>query len=86
MPQAVQVETQAEPQGLALLHGQQAAWGAGREFALHRREDALDQSAVPIDPARKRPPHFMFAGFPLNIRGCDGSPIRAVASVDGDAT
>ena len=28
------------------------------------------------------PPHFTFLGFPLNIKGRDGSPIRAVALVD----
>ena len=41
-----------------MLHGQQAAGRAGREFALHRREDALDQSPAPIEAVRKRPPHF----------------------------
>ena len=58
MPQAIQVETQSEQQGLALLHGQQPAGRAGREFAFHRREDALDQSTAPIKAARKCPPHF----------------------------
>jgi arylformamidase len=28
------------------------------------------------------PERFTFAGFPLNIQGCDGSPIRAVAIID----
>ncbi len=28
------------------------------------------------------PPKFLFAGFPLKIKGRDGSPIRAVAVVD----
>lgn len=28
------------------------------------------------------PPQFLFIGFPLNIRGGDGSPIRAVALTD----
>ena len=58
MLQAIEIEAQPKQQGLALLHGQQATGRAGREFALHRREDALDQSAVSIDAARKRPPHF----------------------------
>ena len=58
MPQAVQIETQAEQQGLAYLHGQTAAWCAAREFAFDRREDTLDQSTAPVDPRRKRPPHF----------------------------
>jgi kynurenine formamidase len=30
----------------------------------------------------KLPERFTFAGFPLNIEGRDGSPIRAVAIVD----
>ncbi|NND70068.1 MAG: cyclase family protein [Rhodothermales bacterium] len=30
----------------------------------------------------KLPPEFVFCGFPLNIKGRDGSPIRAVAIVD----
>lgn len=29
------------------------------------------------------PPEFTFIGFPLNIKGRDGSPIRAVAMVEG---
>lgn len=30
----------------------------------------------------KLPEHFTFIGFPLNLKGRDGSPIRAVAIVD----
>ena len=30
----------------------------------------------------KLPERFTFVGFPLNIKGRDGSPIRAVAIVD----
>ncbi len=30
----------------------------------------------------KLPDHFTFMGFPLNFKGRDGSPIRAVAKVD----
>ncbi|MCW5981118.1 MAG: cyclase family protein [Bryobacteraceae bacterium] len=30
------------------------------------------------------PPRFTFAAFPLNIRGRDGSPVRAVAIVDDE--
>lgn len=59
MPQTVQVETQFEQQGLVLLHGQQPAGSAGREFALHRRKDPLDQSTVPIEAVRKGSPHFI---------------------------
>ena len=41
-----------------MLHGEQPPRRAGREFALHRREDAFDPSTVPIEAARKRLPHF----------------------------
>ncbi len=32
------------------------------------------------------PEQFLFMGFPLNLKGRDGSPIRAVAAVNGDAS
>ena len=49
MPQPIQIETQAEQQGLPHLHRQTAARGAGRELAFDRREDALDQRAAPVE-------------------------------------
>ena len=49
MLQAVQVETQAEQQGLAHLHGQAAAWSTCRGLAFNRREDTLDQSTTSIE-------------------------------------
>ena len=58
MPQAVQVETQSEQQGLARLHPERAAGGASRELALHRREHRFDQGAAPVELWRERPPHF----------------------------
>jgi hypothetical protein len=58
MPHAVQIETQAEQQGLAHLHGQTAARGTGRQLAFDRREDAFDQRAAAVEPVRKRPPHL----------------------------
>jgi len=58
MPQAVQIETQAEQQGLAHLHRQAPTRGTRRELAFDRREDTLDQGATPVEPVRKRPPHF----------------------------
>jgi hypothetical protein len=45
--QAIEIEAQPKQQDLALLHGQQSAERTARALALHRREDALDQSAVP---------------------------------------
>ena len=58
MPQAVQIETQAEQQGLAHLHGQAAAWGSPRELAFDRREYALDQRTAPVDAGRKCSAHL----------------------------
>ncbi len=58
MPQAVQVEAQPKQQGLARLHPERVTGRTGREFALHRGEDAFDQSAAPIDPMRKGPSHY----------------------------
>jgi len=72
--QAIEIEAQPKQQGLVLLHGQQPAGRAGREFALHRREDALDQSAVPIDAAQKRPPHF--GTLPAHAPGFLAAPSR----------
>jgi hypothetical protein len=58
MPQAVQVETQPEQQGLAHLLPERPTWRAGRELALHRREQRFNEGAAPVELARKRPPHF----------------------------
>src|SRR5207245_4224378 len=58
MPQAVQIETQAEQQGLANLHRQAAARGASRELAFDRREYALDQRTAPVDAGRKCSAHL----------------------------
>ncbi len=57
MPQAIQVETQAEQQSLERLHAERASGGASRELTLRRGENA-DQSPPPIDAARKGSPHF----------------------------
>jgi len=58
MTQAVNIETQPEQQSLTLLDAQRAAWGAGREVALHRTEQTLDQCATTIDPSRELLPHL----------------------------
>jgi len=58
MFQPIHIETQSEQQGLAHLHVQCAAWCTGRELALHRREEALEQSAASVEPSRKRSPHL----------------------------
>src|SRR6266852_3918587 len=58
MFQAIQIETQSEQQGLAHLHGQRAARCAGRELALHRAEQALDQRSAAVEPSWERPAHL----------------------------
>jgi hypothetical protein len=58
MPQAIEVETQTEQQGLTLLRAQRAAGRTSRELALYRTEQALDQSAAAIEPSRERLPHL----------------------------
>src|ERR1700682_602774 len=58
MPQAVQIETQSEQQGLTLLRVQRATRRAGRELAFYRTEKALDQGSASVKPSRKGSPHF----------------------------
>ena len=58
MPQAIQIETQSEQEGLALLRVQRAAGRTGRELAFHRTEQALDQGSSPVEPSRKCSPHL----------------------------
>ena len=58
MPQTVQIETQAEQQGLARLHGQAAAWSSREQLAFDRGEHTLDQGSVSVQPLRKSPPHL----------------------------
>jgi hypothetical protein len=58
MPQAIQIETQAEQQGLPLLHTQGTTWCTGRELALDRRKQALDQSAAPVHSSWEFPTHL----------------------------
>jgi hypothetical protein len=58
MFQAIQIETQAEQQGLTPLHAQAAAGRPSRELALDRGEDAFDQRATPIDSLGECPPHL----------------------------
>ncbi len=53
-------------------------------FELHHillpKEIVIVESLANLD---KLPDHFTFIGFPLNFKGRDGSPIRAVGMVDG---
>src|ERR1700675_4023330 len=57
MPQSIQIETQSEQEGLALLRVQRAAGRTSRELAFHRTEQALDQGSSPVEPSRKCSPH-----------------------------
>src|ERR1700758_4101927 len=58
MPQTVQVETQAEQEGLTHLSVQRTTGRPGRELALHRTEQTLDQSTAAIEASRERSPHL----------------------------
>ena len=58
MFQAIQIETQAEQQGLAPLCAQRTSWRANRELALHRTEQCFDQGPTPIEPSRECPSHL----------------------------
>src|ERR1700675_3473131 len=58
MPQAIQIETQSEQQGLTLLRAQRTAGRASGELALHRTEQTLDQSTAPVEPSWKCSPHL----------------------------
>src|SRR5271167_2546023 len=58
MPQTIQIETQAEQQGLAHLGAQRTTGRPSRELALHRTEQTLDQSPAAIEASRERPPHL----------------------------
>jgi hypothetical protein len=58
MFQAIQIETQSEQQGLALLCAQRTAWRTSQELALHRREQRFDQGPTPPAPLRECPAHL----------------------------
>jgi hypothetical protein len=58
MPQAVQIETQAERKSLTLLHWQGATGSSRRELAFDGAEQALDRGAAAIEPEGKLPPHL----------------------------
>src|ERR1700723_2498759 len=67
MPQAVQIETQSEQQGLTLLRAQRATRRTGRELAFYRTEKALDQGSAPVEPSRKGSPHL--GAYSMNAPG-----------------
>ena len=58
MPQAIQVETQSEQQGVAPLRAQRTSRRMSGRRALHRAEQNLDQGTAPIELLRERPPHI----------------------------
>jgi hypothetical protein len=58
MPQAIQIETQAEEQSLRLLRAHRATGRTSRELAFHRTGQALNQGSAPAEPPRKRLPHL----------------------------
>src|SRR6266478_1610564 len=58
MFQPIQIEAQAEQQGLAHLCAQGSTRCASREFSFDGREQALDQGSTAVEPLRKGPPHL----------------------------
>ena len=58
MPEAIQIVSQAEQQGLAALGEQAVAGSAARQFAFGNREDSLDQGTAAIFLARKIGTHL----------------------------
>ena len=59
MPQAVEVVGEPEEQGLADLHWQAAAGGAGRKFSFDHREDGFDLGSLSVLFLRKSPVHLI---------------------------
>ena len=59
VPQAVEVVNEPEEQGLADLHGQAAAGGAGRKFSFDHREDGFDLGSLSVLLLRKSPVHLI---------------------------
>src|SRR5260370_41097628 len=72
VPQAVEVISQAEQQGLADLRSQAAARSAGGEFALDHRKGGFDLRALSIALLRKLPVHLStqnsFGNPPARLR------------------
>src|SRR6266852_8154477 len=72
VPQAVEVISQAEQQGLADLRSQATARSAGGEFALDHRKDGFDLRALSIALLRKLPVHLStqnsFGNPPARLR------------------
>jgi hypothetical protein len=72
--EAVEIEGQAEQQGLAGLGIDSSAGGTARELAFHCREDALDQGAL----------RLLFGGEVFsNLKAHSGCP-AAGAALGGD--
>src|SRR5258708_33838295 len=71
VPQAVEVISQAEQQGLADLRSQATARSAGGEFALDHRKDGFDLRALSIALLRNLPlhlsPHNSFGNPPPRL-------------------
>jgi hypothetical protein len=58
MPQAIQIETESEEQGLTLLSAQGTTWCTRRELALDRRKQTLEQSTAPVHSSWEFPTHL----------------------------
>ena len=84
MPQAVNVVSKTEQQGLADLGGQAASGCARGEFAFDRREDAFNLGTLPIRFFRKGAKHLIpngAVGDPPAPRGNDALGSQALPNV-----
>ncbi len=85
VPQAIEVVSEAEQQGLADLRGQAASRSARRKFAFDYRENGFDLRALPITFLWKRPAHRVaqgsFRNAPAGVRRDDALRSPALPNV-----
>jgi hypothetical protein len=67
MAQAIQIETRPKQQGFTRLLARRTARRSSQALAFDRGRCAFDQSAAPVKPARKCPPHLGFAKGPVHV-------------------
>jgi hypothetical protein len=85
VPQAIEVVSEAEQQGLANLRGQAAPRSARRKFAFDHRENGFDLRALPILFPWKSPVHLVaegsFRDAPARVRRDDALRSQALPNV-----
>src|SRR5258708_22115621 len=85
VPQAIEVVSEAEQQGLANLRCQAAPRSARRKFAFNHRENGFDLGALPIVFPWKSPMHLVADGSlrnaPARVRRDDALRSPALPNV-----